>query len=129
VISTVKQIISRIPTWARQGKTILFREGPVGLIRRGWRKMYRFLLYSGDPHRMHRFNYGDWMKNIEARYLNDEYMDRLAKKIKKETKFSIIMPVWNKPVDMIEKALNSILNQRYDNWEICISDGSSENIE
>jgi O-antigen biosynthesis protein len=127
--SEAGHVIHRIPVWVSQAKTILFREGPLNLFKRGFRKLYRFVFFRGDPHRMHRFNYGDWMKNIEARYLNHDYMEKLGKKLSVSPTFSIIMPVWNKPVAMIEQALSSILAQKYKNWEICISDGSSENID
>lgn len=127
--SEIGRVVSRIPVWMSQAETLLFREGPVKLTKRGGRKLYRYLFYHGDPHRMHRFNYGDWMKNIEDRYLNKEYMQRLSTKLNNTPKFSVIIPVWNKPVAMIEKALESVVSQYYENWELCISDGSSENIE
>ena len=56
-------------------------------------------------------------------------MRKDLKNIAYTPKFSIIFPVWNKSEEMLEKALNSITNQIYDNWEICISDGSTENVK
>jgi len=69
------------------------------------------------------------MNNIEAVYLNNESMKEDLSKLKIKPKFSVIFPVWNKSEDMLSKALHSITNQVYDNWEICISDGSSEHVE
>lgn len=41
--------------------------------------------------------------------------------------FSIIMPVYNTPSNFLREALDSVLNQVYDNWELCITDdGSTE---
>ena len=47
----------------------------------------------------------------------------------KETLVSIIVPVYNTPVNYLEKCFNSILNQSYKNIEIIIvNDGSSKEI-
>jgi len=41
--------------------------------------------------------------------------------------FSIIIPVYNTPPKFLEKAIKSALNQKYDNFEICIADDASDN--
>jgi len=38
---------------------------------------------------------------------------------------SVIIPVYNPPSEILEKTLDSIVSQSYDNWEICIADGNS----
>lgn len=42
-------------------------------------------------------------------------------------KISILMPVYNVDVRYLIEAINSILNQIYTNWELCISDDASPN--
>lgn len=38
---------------------------------------------------------------------------------------SVIMPLYNAPVKYLEIALNSLINQKYSNWELCaVDDGS-----
>ncbi len=39
--------------------------------------------------------------------------------------FSIIMPVYNAPVLFLQKAIESVRNQAYGNWELCIADDRS----
>lgn len=39
--------------------------------------------------------------------------------------FSILIPTYNTEVQYLEKAINSILNQSYQNFEICIADDAS----
>lgn len=39
--------------------------------------------------------------------------------------FSILMPVFNPPVDFFVAALDSVLAQHYPNWELCIADDAS----
>jgi glycosyltransferase involved in cell wall biosynthesis len=38
---------------------------------------------------------------------------------------SIIMPVYNPPIDMLKEAIESIKHQIYFNWELCIADDAS----
>ena len=38
---------------------------------------------------------------------------------------SIVMPVYDPPLDFLKKAIESIKSQIYDNWELCISDDKS----
>ena len=42
---------------------------------------------------------------------------------------SIIMPVYNVDVEWLEKAISSIQNQWYANWELCIADDASTRAE
>jgi O-antigen biosynthesis protein len=39
--------------------------------------------------------------------------------------FSVIMPVYNAPVKYLKKAIESVRNQAYKNWELCIADDKS----
>jgi O-antigen biosynthesis protein len=41
--------------------------------------------------------------------------------------FSIIMPVYNAPLEFLEKAIESVKKQAYENWELCIADDKSTN--
>jgi GT2 family glycosyltransferase len=43
----------------------------------------------------------------------------------KNIKFSILMPVYNTPVQYLGDAIDSILGQLYPNWELCIADDAS----
>jgi len=39
--------------------------------------------------------------------------------------FSIIMPVYNAPINYLKKAIESVKRQAYDHWELCIADDKS----
>ena len=38
---------------------------------------------------------------------------------------SIIVPTYNTPVTLLKEMINSVINQTYSNWELCIADGSN----
>ncbi|MDD3662104.1 MAG: glycosyltransferase, partial [Candidatus Dojkabacteria bacterium] len=124
-----KRFKTRFPMWIKQALTIIRRDGIIALIVKSTRKVSRVVKYSSDPHALNRVLYGDWIKNVESHYLNDGYQRRILHKIKKKTKFSIIFPTWNKSDEMISTAIDSVLAQTYDNWELCISEGSTEHQE
>ena len=63
----------------------------------------------------------------EAVFTND-----IKKEISGFTKrplLSVVMPVYNVDVKWLEKAFNSLENQWYDNWELCIADDASTKAE
>ena len=38
-------------------------------------------------------------------------------------KFSFVMPAYNTPINFLKEMIDSIINQTYTNWELCIADG------
>ncbi len=40
--------------------------------------------------------------------------------------FSILVPLYNTPQDFLKEMIQSVLNQTYQNWELCLADGSDE---
>ena len=42
---------------------------------------------------------------------------------------SIVIPVYDPPIDFFKKALDSIINQYYSNWELCLADDCSTDEE
>lgn len=42
----------------------------------------------------------------------------------KNIKFSILVPLYNTPVNFLEEMINSVIGQTYGNWELCLADGS-----
>jgi len=43
------------------------------------------------------------------------------------TTFSVVMPVYNPPLDYLRQAIESVQAQVYPHWEICIADDASPN--
>ncbi len=47
-------------------------------------------------------------------------------KFERMVKISILVPLWNTPKKFLTEMLDSVMNQTYDNWELCLADGSDD---
>tara|TARA_B100001093_G_scaffold401217_1_gene388782 strand:- start:1219 stop:4140 length:2922 start_codon:yes stop_codon:yes gene_type:complete len=55
-------------------------------------------------------------QSLESRYSNLSY----------KPVFSILLPTYNSNIDLLERAIKSVINQSYPHWELCIADDGSE---
>ncbi|NLE31017.1 glycosyltransferase [Candidatus Dojkabacteria bacterium] len=124
-----QRVIQRLPIYLVQFKTLVKKEGVFFTFKRATKKIFRFLHSRGRVGDLNRILFKEWMSNVESVYLNQKSMKEDLSKLKVKPKFSIIFPVWNKSEEMLQSALDSITDQIYDNWEICISDGSSKGVK
>ena len=60
-------------------------------------------------------------------WLKEDSIDLIYKKFKFNPLISIIIPVYNANPKVLKECINSVLNQSYKNFEICISDDNSSN--
>lgn len=76
--------------------------------------------------RINNYHYAKWVKSHDTLTENDvlEYKEEISK-IGEKVKFSIIMPVYNPNDNHLINAIESVLDQIYDNWELCIADDHS----
>ena len=72
-----------------------------------------------DPFKIDEYN--EWIAKCE---LHDE-----PKKLGYNPKISIIVPVYNAPIRYLEECIESVINQSYSNWELCIADDKSTDPE
>ena len=47
-------------------------------------------------------------------------------KFNQKIKFSIIVPLYNTPKNFLCEMINSCIDQTYENWELCLADGSDK---
>lgn len=75
-----------------------------------------------------RLAYQEWIKQNDT--LTKADLDNIKVDIRnfsKTPKISIVMPVYNVDVRWLKEAIDSVKNQAYENWELCISDDNSPN--
>ena len=72
----------------------------------------------------------DYEKWILANTPSDQELYAQTKtKFKKHPKISIVIPLYNTDTDFFRELLYSIHCQTYKNWELCLADGSKEELE
>lgn len=55
----------------------------------------------------------------EAKAQREARFDRMVK-------ISILVPLWNTPEDFLREMIESVTAQTYENWELCLADGSDD---
>jgi glycosyltransferase involved in cell wall biosynthesis len=69
--------------------------------------------------------YDEWILQNEPSYQELKDQIQVSKDYAYRPKISIITPVYNTPLAILESAIQSVVEQTYDNWELCIVDGHS----
>jgi glycosyltransferase involved in cell wall biosynthesis len=102
-------------------------EGAVGINRR--------IFFSASPGASASFidltqpnhnEYSEWIHRYDI--LTDQDREKIKTQIsqlRKTPLISVVMPVYNPPLNMLEDAIRSIQGQLYPNWELCIADDAS----
>lgn len=71
--------------------------------------------------------YDNWrqhnMATIEELEIQKNYKFKITPKI------SIVVPTYNTPINFLKEMIQSVKEQTYSNWELCIADGNSTGVE
>lgn len=96
-------------------RDILFPEGTKirELIRKANRKLHK----TEDE-------FDIWIRLNEP--TKQELEEQRKFKFKKSPKISVIVPMYNTPKKFFKELVDSLINQTYNNWELCLADGSQE---
>ena len=71
-------------------------------------------------------------KEAMKQFGTESFPSREQAKIERETKFgympqiSILVPLYNTDETMLKEMIDSVLYQTYENWQLCLADGSDE---
>lgn len=71
--------------------------------------------------------YNDWF--LRHKVTEEELEEQKKHKFEYNPKISIIVPTYNTPVKLLHEMIDSVREQSYSNWELCIADGSQGNEE
>lgn len=66
--------------------------------------------------------YAEWY--AEQLPSREELEEQRQKRFDKEPKISVIVPTYRTPEVFLREMIDSVVNQTYSNWELCIADGS-----
>lgn len=69
--------------------------------------------------------YEKWIQNNSINKRHYEFMERDISNFTYTPTISILMPIWNVEEIWLEKAIQSVINQSYKNWELCMVDDKS----
>ncbi|MGI5959258.1 MAG: glycosyltransferase family 2 protein [Massiliimalia sp.] len=53
-------------------------------------------------------------------------VQQIETKFQRDVKFSILVPLYNTPDQFLHEMIDSVINQTYRNWELCLADASDE---
>lgn len=71
-------------------------------------------------------NYQRWIENYDTLSPQDmESMRRLSASFAARPLISVLLPVHNTPEKLLREAVESVLGQIYDGWELCVADDAS----
>jgi GT2 family glycosyltransferase/SAM-dependent methyltransferase len=66
-----------------------------------------------------------WIRIHEQPSPAADVIDHNIRQFRYRPKISLVMPVYNTPREYLENAINSVRNQTYKDWELCICDDGS----
>ena len=96
------------------------------LLEKGLKKsFYKVVVPDSKEYQEQRYN-----KWIENNTLTQEQLnEQKNKKFEYEPLISIITPIYNTPKEFFIEYIDSIKNQTYSNWEICLADASDKELD
>lgn len=100
---------------------VFFTEGIVGVKKRVRRQD---ILEDYQSYLNSQYN-KNWKKAFPAKSLIRKQFKQSEKFILRP-KISIVVPTYNTNQKILKECINSVLNQSYNNWQLCISDDSSD---
>ncbi|MBE6013806.1 MAG: glycosyltransferase family 2 protein [Lachnospiraceae bacterium] len=98
-----------LPTSVKKGLKVWKNEG------------YSVFKYKLKARKSDNANYEKWIKKIE----DERHIELVNKSYPLRPLISVLVPVYNVKSQLLEECLDSVINQSYDNWELCVVDDCS----
>ena len=71
--------------------------------------------------------YEEWYE--ENRVTEEELQKQRETVFEKQPLISIVVPTYKTPIHFLREMMDSVVNQSYSNWELCIADGSEGDVK
>jgi O-antigen biosynthesis protein len=68
----------------------------------------------------------DIRHGTDLRVRTQTELDRLLQTLRRKPVFSVLLPVYDTPEKWLRLAIESVLNQQYPHWELCVADDCSK---
>lgn len=123
----------RVLVCGRNQRYQLILRGMQIISNEGWKSFwYKYKIRTQNKNYLSEFNdvddkYKDWMIVNEPNVQDLVKQRQEASTLKYRPRISILTPVWNPDIRWLKSAIESVINQTYDNWELCLVDGCSKN--
>lgn len=101
------------------------RNGLISTIRKVFTKAFYMLTKNSQQRKFdkeERENYQIWIKENEPTL--EELDEQRKTKFEYEPKISVIVPMYNTKEKYLKELIDSLIEQTYVNWELCLADGS-----
>jgi len=134
--TTLRQLAGRAARIGMLVPTALHRAGGLRALakraaqvyrQQGWRGISTNLkVMLGGSAPLHRTHYGRWLARFDT--LDDATRDGIRKRVAAMASpplISVLMPTYSPPDALLRETLDSVLNQLYPHWELCIADDAS----
>lgn len=96
------------------------------------RQKQRLSNCGGPKGVIHKLDYKKREREAMKRFGTESFPDEAQRKLEEETvfprmvKISILVPLYNTPKEFLTEMIDSVMNQTYSNWELCLADGSDD---
>jgi len=120
IFKRIVKLVILEPIRIKKGLKIIFTKGPYFFVEK-----LRSLLQQSDNFALVNKQYRSWLKQYYPRKEALEKQRKISKSFNYQPLISIILPTYNTPIKFLKECIDSVLNQSYENWELCIADDAS----
>ena len=82
-------------------------------------------LKKSDSEQDNEIDYNEWRQHFVCK--PEELEKQRNTRFEYEPKISLVVATFNTPIPYLKEMIDSVINQTYSNWELCIADGSTSN--
>lgn len=96
------------------------------------RQKQRLSNCGGPKGVIHKLDYKKREREAMKQFGTESFPDEAQRKLEEEAvfprmvKISILVPLYNTPKEFLTEMIDSVMNQTYSNWELCLADGSDD---